>query len=75
MKPKELADQLHSYMTFRAAKENMPHTLDKNFYLQGILQGVAFFGIHYDVNGIVSDAQNPTALEEWRANQTVAPTH
>jgi hypothetical protein len=65
-----VAEQIHDYMTFRAASENREHTLGVDYYWTAICEGYQFFfGIYYDLDkGIITkDTQNPKAFEAWKA--------
>jgi hypothetical protein len=62
-----LADQLHSYMTFRAKKEGVNYGLDPSWFEMHLRAGVyLFFGVATDDQEIIRDKQNPKALAEWR---------
>jgi hypothetical protein len=66
----EKARQIHSYMTFRAAKENLPHDLSVAYYRTFISQGInLIFGVTVGTNGLVSDVQQPRMFAEWKAQQ------
>jgi hypothetical protein len=63
-----MARELHAYMTFRAKREGVGHQLDGEFYRSVLHAGTqVVFGVTFDVDKgvILSDAQNPEALEVW----------
>lgn len=60
------AEQLHAYMTFRAAREGVGHTLPVNFYTKAIRKGcVSFFGIQVRSGKLLEDQQRPDLFAEW----------
>jgi hypothetical protein len=66
-----LADDLVTYMDFRAACEGTAHQLDQDFYTAYILMGVSsFFGITWNKQGrLCRDVQNPMAFALWTGNE------
>ena len=63
--------ELHAYMDFRAARENVDHTFTPAMYAEMMREGVVqFFGIDVDpdTGAIISDDQNPGALAAYRSN-------
>jgi hypothetical protein len=66
----EQARLLHSYMAFRAARDQQPHDLSVAYYRTYIAQGInRIFGVTVGANGPVSDSQHPRWFEEWKALQ------
>jgi hypothetical protein len=64
---KEVAAELHNYVSFRAHREGRGYGLDPKFFLGHLRDGITrFFGITIGPNGIEDDEQNPSALEAWR---------
>jgi hypothetical protein len=61
---------LHSYMSFRAEREEQPHDLSVSYYRTYIAQGIQkIFGVTVGSNGPVSDSQHPRRFAEWKAQQ------
>jgi hypothetical protein len=63
-----MARELHDYMTFRAKREGVGHTLVEDHYRQVLHAGAAgVFGVTFDIDKglILADSQNPEALEVW----------
>jgi hypothetical protein len=66
----EQARLLHSYMAFRAARDQQPHDLSVAYYRTYITQGInRIFGVTIGANGPVSDSQHPRWFAEWKALQ------
>lgn len=62
-----IAKKLHKYMQFRAVEENKNYDLTPEFFQELIGVGIEiFFGIHVDEYGLISDDQNPSALDKWK---------
>jgi hypothetical protein len=62
-----LAEQLNSYMTFRASKEGLPYGLDAATFAGNLKAGVRiFFGVETTDTRIVRDTQKPELLAQWR---------
>lgn len=61
-----LAQEYHTYMTFRAKCEVQKHELPVDWYLSNLRKGVPFFfGIYHDREHITRDIQNPKAWDEF----------
>jgi hypothetical protein len=66
----EQARLLHSYMAFRAERDQQPHDLSVAYYRTYIAQGITrIFGVTVGANGPVSDSQHPRWFAEWKALQ------
>lgn len=64
---RDLADQLHAYMSFRAGKEGVPYECSPPWFRIHLRDGVRdFFGIETDDRRILRDRQQPVLLDEWR---------
>jgi hypothetical protein len=71
-----MAQELHDYMQFRAAREGVGHTLTVDFY-RNALSGpdgdahgpgrVSLFGVTFDIDAgeLLADEQNPAAFDIW----------
>jgi hypothetical protein len=63
-----MARELHAYMTFRAKREGVGHTLTEDHYRQVPHAGATgAFGVTFDIDKgvILADSQNPEALKVW----------
>jgi hypothetical protein len=61
-----LANDLHEYLTFRAAKEGQHYDLDARFFAGYLKAGVRlFFGIETTDTRIIRDEQKPALFAEW----------
>lgn len=67
MSTRDLADQLHSYMRFRAAREGVPYEFTAPQFRIHLRDGVRdFFGIETSDRKIIRDRQKPELLDEWQ---------
>jgi hypothetical protein len=65
---RQIAEQLHRYLKFRANQEGQQYSLDPQFFLDALQQNVTkFFGIKVYLGGLESDEQNPEAFAKWTA--------
>ena len=63
-----LAEQVHAYMNFRAAREGVGHGLNLEFYEDALKKGsTGFFGVVVRDGAIVEDRQQPKLFKEWLA--------
>ena len=63
----QLAAKIHSYMTFRAAREGVGHTLTVPFYAAALKKGcTGFFGVVVSKGDIAEDTQQPDLFDEWQ---------
>jgi hypothetical protein len=68
-----MAELLHDYFAFRAAKEGEPYKLDPDFFRIYLEMGVsAFFGVRAGVGCLVCDDQQPGIFEELKATKAAA---
>jgi hypothetical protein len=65
-----IAELLHSYMTFRAARERQEHELTVEYYQEHLDRGCgSFFGVTFDKDGLVADAQQPKLFAQWKTKK------
>jgi hypothetical protein len=69
--PNHNAEQLFTYMTFRALQEGQEHTLTVEFYEEQLRNGVrSFFGVVVGPTGLVRDVQQPELFADWTDTQS-----
>jgi hypothetical protein len=66
MMKKELAEQLHNYMQFRAKREGQGYALSPEWFASCLAKGATrFFGIEVSDTRLVEDEQQPELFAEW----------
>lgn len=66
-RPSKLANDLDSYMRYRAGREGVPYQLSPGFFEDH--PAVSYFGVIVLNGELVEDEQNPDAFEAWKALQ------
>ena len=62
----DMADRIHAYMQFRAAREGVEHDLPVTFYQEAIDNGcVGVFGVETEAGVLLADEQRPDLFLEW----------
>jgi hypothetical protein len=65
-----VAELLHDYFLFRAAKEEEPYKLDPDFFRIYLEMGVtAFFGVRAGMGCLVCDDEQPEMFQAWTSRK------
>lgn len=68
----DVADQLDSYIRFRASREGVGYALSPAFFREHLAKGVAtFFGVAVRDDELVEDEQRPDLFAEWMQKEGV----
>jgi hypothetical protein len=63
---REIANDLHRYLMFRANQEGVKYGFNPEFFLYALREGITeFFGINVHNGAIQADQQNLEAFAKW----------